>query len=148
MAAFRIGQLAAASGVTRDTIRYYERFGLLGQTLRTPAGYRVYSEPAIKRLRVIANARRFGFSLAEIRSFMTVREAGGAPCREVRLAAEARLQSVESQIEELTARRNAMRKTLSRWSAALARTPDGMPAHLLEGHLDLPDAPRGVPRRR
>jgi DNA-binding transcriptional MerR regulator len=148
MAAFRIGALASQSGVSRDTIRYYERYGLLGKALRTPAGYRVYTEPAVKRLRVIGNARRFGFSLAEIRSFMQVREAGGAPCQQVRTAAEERLRGVERQIEELGARRDAMRATLAQWNATLSRTPQGAPAGLLEGDLNLPDAPRGVPRRR
>ena len=135
----RIGHLAALSGFSRDTIRYYERLGLIGKPERTEAGYRVFGEQALKRLRVIRNARRFGFSLAEIRAFMRVRDAGGAPCAEVRKAAERRLDQVEAQLRDLAKLRKAMRKTLGSWNDRLATTPDGARAHLLEDELALPD---------
>jgi len=146
MPALRIGDVAAATGFSRDAIRYYERLGLLGQPLRTDAGYRVYGEQSLKRLRVIRNARRFGFSLAEIRDFMKVRDAGGAPCAEVRRAAERRLAEVDDEIRNLDRLRRAMQLTLKEWDANLSDTPAGGRAALLEGDVPLPE-PRKSSRR-
>src|SRR6185436_9170560 len=98
-----IGKVAALAGVTPDTIRYYERRGLLARTARTPAGYRLYADNAVHRLEVIRNAQAFGFSLAEIAGFLRVREAGGKPCDEVRAAAQRMLQAVDRQIADLEA---------------------------------------------
>jgi DNA-binding transcriptional MerR regulator len=138
----KIGDLAAMSGLSRDTIRYYERIGLLGVPPRTDGGYRVYGEPAIKRLSVIRNARRFGFSLSQIRQFMKVRDSGGAPCAEVHRAAERRLDEVNAQMRELAILRRSMRTTLKRWNEKLDATPLGARAGLLEGELRLPEPPR------
>jgi len=142
MPALRIGDVAAATGFSRDAIRYYERLGLLGHPLRTAAGYRVYGEQSLKRLRVIRNARRFGFSLAEIRAFMKVRDSGGAPCAEVRKAAERRLAEVDEQLGELSRLRVAMQQTLEQWDVKLAATPAGARAGLLEDEAALPIQPR------
>jgi len=127
-----IGRLAAASGVSVDTIRYYERIRLLPKAQRTPAGYRIYPPPVVKRLHVIRGAQRFGFSLDELAAFLRVRDAGGTPCRDVRAAAERILDAVDRQIHDLAAARTRMRRTLHDWDAALAATPAGRPAHLLE----------------
>jgi len=127
-----IGQLAAASGVSVDTIRYYERIRLLPKPHRTPAGYRVYAPPAVKRLQVIRTAQQFGFSLGELAAFLRVRDSGGTPCRDVRAAAQRILDAVDRQIRELAAARARMRRTLQDWDAALAATPPGSRAHLLE----------------
>jgi DNA-binding transcriptional MerR regulator len=146
MSTLRIGEVAATTGFSRDAIRYYERLGLLGHPLRTDAGYRVYGEQSLKRLRVIRNARRFGFSLAEIRAFMKVRDAGGAPCAEVRRAAERRLAEVEDELRQLEHLRGAMQRTLEQWDAKLSATPAGSRAGLLEDEVALPEPGRS-PRR-
>jgi MerR family Zn(II)-responsive transcriptional regulator of zntA len=132
----RIGELAVRAGTTPDTIRYYERLGLLGRAHRTPAGYRVFPDSAVKRLRVIRNAQQFGFSLAQIRQFLQVRDVGHAPCRTVRDAAQERLAEVEAKIRELMVLRDTMRSTLAVWSKRLEDTPQGHAARLLE---DLPE---------
>lgn len=137
-----IGDLAAISGLTRDAIRYYERIGLLGPPPRTGGGYRVYGEQAIKRLGVIRNARRFGFSLSQIRQFMKVRDSGGAPCAEVHRAAQRRLDEVTAQMRDLAALRRSMRTTLKDWNKKLDATPAGRRAGLLEGKLPLPEPAR------
>lgn len=146
MAAIRIGDLAGMSGFSRDTIRYYERIGLLGAPPRTDGGYRVYGEQAVKRLGVIRNARQFGFSLAEIRGFMKVRDAGGAPCAEVRQAAQRRLDEVEHELLHLRALRRAMQRTLIHWNDKLRATPPGQRASLLEDGVFLPASGRPRPR--
>ena len=151
MSTLRIGAVASQTGFSRDAIRYYERLGLLGQPPRTDAGYRVYGEQSLKRLRVIRNARRFGFSLAEIRAFMKVRDAGGAPCAEVRRAAERRLAEVDDELRHLERLRAAMQRALRQWDATLSATPPGARAGLLEGEVALPEpdqSRRGTRRRR
>lgn len=127
-----IGKVAGLAGVSPDTIRYYERLGLLQKPARTPAGYRQYSDGAVKRLTLVRNAQRFGFSLREIAGFLRVRESGGKPCHDVRAAAQRILNAVDRQIVELKAARKQMRETLRNWDETLALTPSGRPAYLLE----------------
>jgi DNA-binding transcriptional MerR regulator len=127
-----IGQVAQLTGVTRDTIRYYERLGLLPRPVRTPAGYRQFAATAVNRLALVRNAQRFGFTLREIAGFLRVRDSGGKPCRDVRAAAQRRLDAVEQQIAELVAMRDRMSRTLENWDVTLARTPADLPARLLE----------------
>ena len=69
----RAGSVAGKAGVTPDTIRYYERLGLLPKPTRTAAGYREYGEGIVNRLMLIRNAQQFGFSLRDIASFLRVR---------------------------------------------------------------------------
>ena len=127
-----IGRVADQAGVSVDTIRYYERLGLLPKPARTPAGYRTYSPAVINRLALVRNAQRFGFPLRAIAGFLHVRESGGKPCHDVRAAAARMLEAVDRQIADLVATRRHMRATLRSWDAALARTPADRPAHLLE----------------
>jgi DNA-binding transcriptional MerR regulator len=127
-----IGGVAETSGLTRETIRYYERLGLLPKPARTASGYRQYPAGAVNRLQLIRNAQRFGFSLTEIAGFLRVREAGGTPCRAVRDAAERMLVAVDAQISELQSARRQMRRTLRQWTRTLAHTPPGQQARLLE----------------
>lgn len=127
-----IGKVAALAGVTPDTIRYYERMKLLPKPSRTQAGYRLYLAGVVHRLEVIRNAQTFGFSLTQIAEFFRVREAGGWPCGEVRVAAERILQAVDRQIADLIATRTQMTRTLRSWDRKLRRTPNNQPAHLLE----------------
>ncbi len=128
----RIGKAAALAGVSVDTIRYYERLGLLQKAARTRAGYRVYPAAVVNRLTLVRNAQRFGFSLREIAGFLRVRDTGGAPCRTVRAAAEQMLEGIDRQIADLAARRDEMRKTLRGWDRRLEETPAGTPGRLLE----------------
>jgi DNA-binding transcriptional MerR regulator len=128
----RIGHLAARTGVSVDTIRHYERLGLLPKAARTSGGYRQYSASAVDRVRLVRHALRFGFSLREIAGFLRVRASGGTPCRDVRVAADRILAAVDQRIAELTTERKAMRQTLDEWDRRLSRTPADRPAWLLE----------------
>ena len=145
----KIGAVARLASVTPDTIRYYERLGLIPRPARTPAGYRQYNEGVIDRLAVIRNAQRFGFSLKELAAFMHIRESGGAPCDQVRAAAQRILEAADQQITALVRSRREMRRTLSAWDQKLAATPANQQAHLLEqltggivGHPRLRTPPR------
>src|SRR5262245_9523282 len=97
-----IGHVARLADVTPDTIRYYERLVVLPRPSRTASGYRVYAHAVVDRLKVIRTAQQFGFSLKELATFLRVRDAGGAPCRQVRAAAERILEAADRQISALT----------------------------------------------
>jgi MerR family transcriptional regulator, copper efflux regulator len=127
-----VGQIAARAGVSADTIRYYERLGVVPKASRTAAGYRQYPESVIARIALVRNAQRFGFSLRQIAGFLRVRERGGKPCHEVRATAQRLLEAVDRQIAELTVARDQMRETLQNWDARLASAPVHEPARLLE----------------
>ena len=131
----RIGEAAARAGVTCDTLRYYERQGLVPGPPRAANGYREYPDATVGRVRFVRNALRFGFSVKQVAGFLRARDAGRPPCRDVRETAERLLGDVERQIERLTASRDAMRRTLAAWDARLAATPKGVPARLLE-HIE------------
>jgi len=127
-----IGEVARLAGVTPDTIRYYERIGVVPRPSRTPAGYRQYADGVVNRLAVIRNAQRFGFSLKELAEFLRVRDAGGKPCYHVREAARRILAAADQQIGALVRARREMRRTLKAWDRKLAATPESQPARLLE----------------
>jgi DNA-binding transcriptional MerR regulator len=110
-----IGQLARAAGVGTDTVRFYERAGLLPQPERTAAGYRMYDEAALKRLRFIKQAQALGFSLDEIKRVLNLRGQGKETCRCVMAMAEATLSETEQKLNQLRAFHNALKKTLTHW---------------------------------
>jgi DNA-binding transcriptional MerR regulator len=128
----RIGRLAARAGVSVDTIRHYERLGVLPAATRTAAGYRQYPASAVDRVRLVRQSLRFGFSLRDVAGFLRVRASGGTPCRDVRAAADRILSVVDHRIAELTAARKEMKQTLREWDRRLSRTPANRPARLLE----------------
>jgi len=96
-----IGSVAKRAGVPIDTIRYYEREGLLPEPLRRASGYRSYNESAIKRLRFIRRAKELGFTLEEIRDLLALSTDRSGGVRAVRKRAEQRLASIDARIAEL-----------------------------------------------
>jgi MerR family copper efflux transcriptional regulator len=94
----RIGTLAEQTGVTTKTIRYYESFGLLDRTHRTPSGYREYGDDAVQRLRFIRDAQASGLSLAEIKSVLELKDAGSRSCDHTRTLLERHLSEIDEQI--------------------------------------------------
>lgn len=102
MADMRVGELAKRLGLNPQTIRYYERIGLLPQPDRTPAGYRLYGEEDERRLRFVKNARDAGLKLGEVKEVLAFHERGEPPCVYVTEALARRSREVERQIEELT----------------------------------------------
>jgi DNA-binding transcriptional MerR regulator len=129
---FRIGEAAARAGISADTIRYYERVGVLREPPRSDAGYRRYTESHVARMIFARNAALFGFPLKELAGFLGARDKGSPPCRKVRAAGDRLLAGMDRQLAELRAAREEMARTLADWDERLARTPDGAPAHLLE----------------
>lgn len=124
--------LADACGVSTDTLRHYERLGLLPRTVRTSAGYRRFPPDSAERVLLIQRALTVGFSLRELAAVLERRERGEAPCRRVRALVGERLAALETRLSELTTLRDEMRGLVRDWDARLARTPDGQRARLLD----------------
>ena len=129
----RAGELAQAAGVSTDTLRHYERRGVLARPRRSANGYREYPAQALARVRLVRRALTIGFTLDELARILQARDRGDAPCREVRSLAAAKLSAVETQLRELVSMRDELRATLEDWDSRLAATTtDGERAALLE----------------
>lgn len=128
---WRIGDLAKVCGVSRDTLRHYERKGVL-KAGRSANGYRTYPDSAPARIKLVRRALLVGFTLDELSPVLKVRDHGGAPCRRVRQLAAEKLAAVESQLSDLFALRDELRASLKDWDRRLAQTDPAAPAGLLE----------------
>jgi DNA-binding transcriptional MerR regulator len=127
----RSGELARISGLSADTLRHYERKGLL-KPRRAPNGYREYPRHAVERVRLIRAALAIGFKLDDLERVFKIRDAGGAPCRQVRELAAAKLDEIETLVRDLTAVRDEMREVIKNWDRRLDSLPADEPARLLE----------------
>jgi DNA-binding transcriptional MerR regulator len=101
----KIGEVAKDSGVTVDTVRFYERVGVLPPPARTESGYRDYEPDAVERIRLTRELQAIGFTLAESVDALAAHDAGGATCESERWRLEAVLNRVDAKIAELTALR-------------------------------------------
>lgn len=128
----RSGELAARAGVSTDTLRHYERKGLIPQPRRSQNNYREYSSQSLERVRLVRRALAVGFTLDELARILRVRDKGGAPCRHVRELAAVKLDAVETQIEQMSALRDELRGLLSEWDSLLDSAASGQPVRLLE----------------
>lgn len=128
----RSGELARLSGVSTDTLRHYERVGVLAKAPRTRSGYRQYPSSALDRVRLVRRAISVGFSLEELGRVLRIRDKGGAPCRQVRDLALSKLEEIERRMEELALVRDHLQTLLKDWEERLAHTALGHRAGLLE----------------
>lgn len=108
------GVLARRAGVNKETIRYYEREGLLPTPSRTDGGYRTFSDEDLKRLVFIKNAQKFGFGLQEVRELLAIADGELIDRAEVRAIAQAKIAQVDEQIVRLTRLRHAMQNLIHR----------------------------------
>ena len=97
----KIGELAAHTGTTAKTIRFYEQSGLMPEPVRRPSGYRDYGTEFVDRLHFIHRAQAAGLSLRDIRQVLAIHDRGEAPCGHVRGVLGERLDQVRAQIAEL-----------------------------------------------
>ena len=108
-----IGKLALQADVTTDTVRYYEKEGLLTPASKTDAGYRLYNENALRRLRFIKQAQKCGFSLTEIRELLTLRNSDEACCKDVKSVTIAKKLQLEHKIKALQLMSQALSELIS-----------------------------------
>jgi DNA-binding transcriptional MerR regulator len=129
---YRSGELADLTNVSTDTLRHYERKGVLARPLRRANGYRQYPATALQRVRLIRRALAVGFTLDELAAVLKVRDHGGAPCAEVRTLAAAKLSEVERRLRETVELRDELRAVLTDWDSRMAHRAPGEQARLLE----------------
>ena len=110
----RIGQVAKRAGVNVETIRFYERKGLLTQPQRNQEGYRQYSHEAITRIRFIKRAKELGFSLTEISELLSFQANPRATCGDVKQRAEAKISTIQARMKDL----QKMKRSLENLAAA------------------------------
>jgi len=112
-AGLTIGKVAHSAGLAIDTVRYYEREGLLEKPARTASGYRHYTPEAVARLRFIRQAKDLGFSLSEIKELLALRVTPGKSCADVKARAEAKIADVEQRVATLMRMKRALAKLAS-----------------------------------
>jgi Hg(II)-responsive transcriptional regulator len=104
----RTGELATEAGVNVETLRYYERRGILAKPRRLPSGYREYPSNAVRLLRFVKRAQCLGFTLHEIEELLRLRENKRASCSEVKAAAETKIADIETKIASLRSMKRAL----------------------------------------
>jgi MerR family mercuric resistance operon transcriptional regulator len=109
-----IGRVARGAGLAIDTVRYYEREGLIEKPARSAAGYRHYGPEVVARLRFIRQAKELGFTLSEIRELLALKVAPGKSCADVKARAEAKIADVEQRVAQL----NRMKRLLVKLAVA------------------------------
>ena len=109
-----IGQVAQRAGIGVETVRFYERRGLIDEPPRSAAGYREYPEAIVSRIRFIKRAKELGFTLKEIKELLSLRLDPTTTCADVRSRAEAKIADIETRIRSL----RRMNKALVKLTAA------------------------------
>lgn len=108
MQALTIGRLARQAGVGVETIRFYEREGLIAQPDRRPSGYRQYQPDVVRRVRFIRHAKELGFTLKEIQELLELRVDPRSTCEDVRKRAQAKVADIEKRIASLDRMKTAL----------------------------------------
>ena len=131
----KIGDVARLSGIGIETLRFYEKSGLLERPARTQSGYRMYGRDVLDRLAFIKQSQTLGFSLDEIRSIVEDARMGKSPCDEVREIVRHRLEDLDERMREMRRYRKELAGTLEEWDR-LGRAP-GHICGLIEGtHIE------------
>ena len=109
----KIGQVASAAGVSIDTVRFYERRGLVPPAPRTAAGYRIFTEATVTRIRLARRLQDLGRTLDEITGALDAQPAGPAACESDRWRLHAALDRIEARIADLTRLRGDLRDAVA-----------------------------------
>lgn len=122
MQSLTIGRLAAATGVNLETVRYYERIGLMPPPARAASGHRIYEQSHVRRLAFIRRARELGFGIEQIRTLLAIAEPNRSSCAEVRELAQTHLDEVRAKLADLAKLERILAATVSRCSGDPAPT--------------------------
>lgn len=132
MGSLKIGELAKRLDLNTQTIRYYERVGLLPEPERTESGYRLYREEDERRLEFIKNARNVGLTLGEVKEVLAFHERGEPPCAYVTKTIARRSEEIERQISELTKFKRELDRLYERARREPVQEPeDGSYCHII-----------------
>ena len=140
-AALKIGQVATQGGVSVDTLRYYERLGLLPKPVRTSGGYRLYGAQIVDRLAFIKRAQSFGFTLDEIKQMLSLETASSQSCGRVLEMIEDKLDHLNHQYEQI----KRLRTELSMYKAECERAvANGQCCPVIEDFVRSPPRKNGL----
>jgi DNA-binding transcriptional MerR regulator len=118
-----ISETAGDAGVSTDTLRYYERLGLVQPTARTASGYRLYNPEAPRRVMFIKGAQRLGLRLGDIKQLLDIRDRGACPCGHTRALLQQQLDDVDTKLVQLAALRRELTDILERADDCPGTTP-------------------------
>lgn len=110
MESFTIKKLAERAGVNPETVRFYERKGIMPPPKKNASGYRYYTENDVRRLHFIQMAKKHGFTLSEIKELLELKVDPHTSCEEVQAIAEEKIQDIQLKINELTKMKNALKR--------------------------------------
>lgn len=145
-----IGKLAAETGFTPKTIRYYEAVGVLPAPARTESRYRVYPREAAEVLKFIRKAKTLGLTLSEIREIVGIRTQGRLPCIHVRQLINAKIAETDKKLAELTGLKVELKRLLRSWDLRVRAGGEGAVVcpHIEAAPLAVPAPPSGRARHR
>lgn len=145
----KIGEVAQASGIGIEALRFYERSGLLGKPVRSMSGYRLYDEGVLERLAFIKKAQTLGFSLDEIGRIIKDASSGASPCDDVREIVRRRLTELDERMREMRRYRKELAQTLEEWDK-VGRAPGHICGLIEASELENtpPPAPRVAPKSK
>ncbi len=118
-----IGELAKLSGLPIDTIRFYERKGLLKSPLRSEGGFRLFSDQDVSRLKFVQRAQALGFSLGEVRDLLILRDEDTEPCSHVRNLLESKLEIVRHKMAEMRRLEGELKDALGKCNREMKKRP-------------------------
>lgn len=108
MTLLNIGEVAKRTGVTVETVRFYERQGLIETPQRSDSGYREYPQETVKRVRFIQHAKEVGFTLKDISELLALRQEPGTSCADIKIRAAQKIEEVDQKIRDLKRIREAL----------------------------------------
>lgn len=125
MTLLNIGQVAKQTGVTVETVRFYEKQGLIEAPQRSDSGYRQYPRETVKRVRFIQHAKEVGFTLKDISELLTLRQEPGTSCADIKIRAARKIEDIDKKIRELQRIREALGRMVMkcRGRGALSECP-------------------------
>jgi Hg(II)-responsive transcriptional regulator len=125
MTLLNIGQIAKQTGVTVETIRFYEKQGLIATPKRSDAGYRQYPSETVKRIHFIQHAKEVGFTLKDIAELLALRQKPGTSCGDIKLRATQKIEEIDQKIQDLKRIREALGRMIlkCRGRGALSECP-------------------------
>ena len=118
MTLLNIGQVAKQTGVTVETVRFYEKQGLIAAPRRTDAGYRQYPLETVKRVQFVQRAKEVGFTLKDIGELLALRQTPGTSCADIKLHATHKMKEVDQKIHDLKRIRDALGRMLLKCSGS------------------------------
>src|ERR1043166_9517638 len=133
-----VSQVARIAGVGPDSIRHYERIGIVPKAERSPAGYRLWTAQEVQYLKWAASAKRGGFTLHELAEIFRMYRAGSAPCRTARDLLQRKLVDLDREVDELSNLRDQLRRVFIRWRRRLRRASPGDFVPLFDDLHDMP----------